>query len=155
MDRAKWWLLAGAGMLTVCAVLKVVADEPAPPQAPSVAEQMQAKLASSQKILRGLVTEDFALIRSGANELRDIDAIAEHGLQRDQVYEHYSAEFRRLSEKLMRMAEHQNLEGASFVYMHVTSTCINCHEYVRDVTALPQLPKDPHVKRAGGVSSGN
>jgi hypothetical protein len=54
----------------------------------------------------------------------------------DPVYEHYSSEFRRLTEKLSRLAEEGNGEGAAFTYLSTTTTCISCHDYVRDVVRV-------------------
>lgn len=108
-----------------------------------VAALMRAKLASSQKVLEGLVTEQFDLVKAGAKELHRISEAAEWRGVNDPVYNHHSAEFRRLTEKLMRMGEDHNLEGASFTYMHVTATCISCHQYVRDVVRMTDESK-PH-----------
>jgi hypothetical protein len=112
-------------------------------QAP-VAVLMRAKLASSQKVLEGLVTERFDLIKDGANELHKISEAAEWRDAKDPVYHHHSAEFRRLTEKLVRMSTDHNLEGASFTYMHLTTTCISCHQYVRDVVRMTDESKTPH-----------
>ena len=116
---------------------------------------MQAKLNSSQKVLEGLVTKDFALIAKGAKELEKLSGAATFHKFRDPVYRHHGNEFRRQVQKLRRLAENENLEGASFTYMHSMTTCITCHEYVRDVIRvadgdekkrpfrlLGQLPKD-------------
>lgn len=92
---------------------------------------MRAKLAASQQTLEGLMYGDFDLIDRGARQLRDIDEW--HTTKRDAVYDHYSAEFHRLSEKLVRLAKEKNAEGALYTYQHLTSTCVTCHEYVRDI----------------------
>jgi cytochrome c556 len=92
---------------------------------------MRAKLAASQQTLEGLMYGDFDLIDRGARQLRDIDEW--HTVKRDAVYDHYSAEFHRLSEKLVRLAKEKNAEGALYAYQHLTTTCVTCHEYVRDV----------------------
>ena len=59
------------------------------------------------------------------------------------MYLHYSREFSRLTEKLDRLAEDGNLEGASFTYMHIVGTCLSCHEYSRDVLRIADLNKKP------------
>jgi hypothetical protein len=64
---------------------------------------MRAKLAASQQTLEGLMYGEFDLIDRGARQLRDIDEW--HTTKRDAVYDHYSAEFHRLSEKLVRLAK--------------------------------------------------
>jgi hypothetical protein len=92
---------------------------------------MQVKLTSSQLVLEGLVTENFELIAKGADQMAKMSEAAEWPRAPDKVYDHYSEEFRRLSSKLKRLAMEENLEGASFNHMHMTATCISCHNYVR------------------------
>ena len=92
---------------------------------------MRAKLAASQQALEGLMSGDCDLIGRGARQLRDIEHW--NTSKRDAVYDHYSAEFRRLSERLVHLAEEENLEATLFTYQHLTSTCVSCHQYVRDV----------------------
>lgn len=94
---------------------------------------MRAKLASSQKVVEGLMAADFDLIHNGALEMSKIcDATNWHASD-DQVYAHYRAELKRTAKKLMLQAEDKNLDGASYTYMHSLTTCISCHEYSRDV----------------------
>jgi hypothetical protein len=101
---------------------------------------MRAKLSSSQKVLEGLLAEDFTLIAHGAREMRRISEAAEWPRARDTVYEHYAAEFRRQCIKLESLANKTNHEGASFAYLHMTSTCIDCHDYVRDALRVADQP---------------
>ena len=46
------------------------------------------------------------------------------------------AEFRRQIIRLRDLAEKANLEGASFMYLQSVSTCLSCHEHVRDVQKM-------------------
>ena len=101
---------------------------------------MRAKLSSSQKVLEGLLAEDFTLIAQGAKEMKRISEAAEWPRARDAVYEHHAAEFRRQCIKLEGLAEKTNHEGASFTYLKITSTCIDCHNYVRDTLRITEKP---------------
>lgn len=103
---------------------------------------MRAKLASSQRVFEGLLTKDFAQIRKGADELVGITDVAAWQNIEDPVHKHYHAEFRRLIIKLRGLAEKGNLEGASFLYMQSVSTCMNCHEHVRDVQKIANGKED-------------
>jgi cytochrome c556 len=103
---------------------------------------MRAKLAAAQQTLEGLMSGDFDLVGRGARQLHDIEDW--HTTKKDAVYEHYSAEFRRLSEKLIRLAKDENADGVFFTYQHLTSTCVTCHEYVRDVA---QTDKQTGIER--------
>lgn len=123
-------LVAGS----LCGVLGSRAADPANEEQRD-AVLMRAKLAASQQTLEGLMYGDFDLIGRGARQLHDIEEW--HSSKQDAVYDHYSAEFRRQSEKLIRLANEKNAEGALFTYQHLTSTCVTCHEYVRDVSKTP------------------
>ncbi len=101
---------------------------------------MRAKLSSSQKVLEGLLAEDFTLIAQGAKEMKRISEAAEWPRSRDAVYEHHAAEFRRQCIKLEGLAEKTNHEGASFTYLKMTSTCIDCHNHVRDALRIAEKP---------------
>jgi hypothetical protein len=72
--------------------------------------------------------------------MKRISEAAEWPRQRDSVYEHYSAEFRRQCHKLEGLAKNKNHEGSSFTYMHMTTVCISCHEYVRDSLRIANQP---------------
>jgi hypothetical protein len=146
-----------SGVLGIAGIAWLPASErPEAVDDEAVAAFMRAKLASSQKVLEGLVTKDFELIQAGADEMHHMSEAAEWRSIHDPVYEHYSTEFRRLTEKLSRLAEDHNSEGAAFTYLHITTTCISCHEYVRDVVHVatddaPDAPTPrvapPHVRR--------
>ena len=72
---------------------------------------MRAKLSSSQKVLEGILAEDFTLIAHGAREMKKISEAAEWPRSRDPVYEHFAAEFRRQCIKLESLANKTNREG--------------------------------------------
>lgn len=101
---------------------------------------MLAKLASSQKIVAGLVSKDFPEIRKGAEELNRICDATEWEANHDQIYAHHRTELKRQSHKLVKMATEQNLDGAAYTYMHTLTTCISCHEYCRDVLKIAEEP---------------
>lgn len=92
---------------------------------------MRAKLVGSQMVLDGLVTEDFALIHRGAKSMKQLSEALQWPRAEDKVYDHFGDEFRRQCDKLMQLADEKNLEGAHFTHLSMTTTCINCHNYVR------------------------
>jgi hypothetical protein len=105
---------------------------------------MRAKLASSQKVVEGLMAKDFAMIRKGSEEMSKVcDATQWHATE-DQVYAHYRAELKRTAKKLILLAEENNLDGTAYTYMHSLTTCISCHEYCRDVLHI--AAKEPELK---------
>ena len=138
------FVLCGS-MLLCCGVLVTSNLLAGPPEsrrnAPGddAAPFMRAKLASMQKILEGLTSKKFDLIRDGANELKKMSDAADWRRSNDAVYIHYSREFSRLAEKQAALAVDRNLEGASFTYMHIVSTCLSCHEHARDVLRIASV----------------
>ncbi|MGI9470068.1 MAG: hypothetical protein ACR2NZ_00960 [Rubripirellula sp.] len=115
----------------------------APPPSSPIEEtevMMRAKLASSQRVLEGILAEDFTLIARGAKEMKKISEAAEWPRSRDKVYEHFAAEFRRQCNKLERLAQDTNREGVAFTYLQMTTTCIDCHNHVRDTLRIAEQP---------------
>jgi hypothetical protein len=128
-------LLAGAATTAMLA-----AADPPPESISETHVLMRAKLTSSQKVLEGLLAEDFTLIEHGAREMKRISEAAEWPRVRDPIYEHHAAEFRRLCIKLESLAQQTNHEAASFTYLQMTTTCITCHNYVRDSLRIARQP---------------
>jgi hypothetical protein len=114
------------------------AEEELPPTQPTeVADLMHAKLSSSQLILMGLINRDMNTVHSAGEELVALaKSAAWMDATDDPVYSHFNAEFQRLSERIVRMAQNGNPDGAAYAYQGLTTTCITCHEHVRDVTRL-------------------
>ena len=122
------------------ALLLSAADPVKNPLIPENEVLMRAKLSSSQKVLEGLLAEDFTLIAHGAREMKKISEAAEWPRSGDAVYEHFAAEFRRQCDKLESLANKTNREGATFTYLQMTTTCIDCHDHVRDSLRIAEHP---------------
>jgi hypothetical protein len=133
-------------------VLSVLADQPQAPNrsaTPIIAEPivlMQAKLSSSKKVLEGLLRRDYDSIAKAAREMKRISKATEWPRQRDQVYEHFSVEFQRQCNQLESQADALNHEGAKFTYLQLTSTCIQCHDYIRDSRRVAELRHPRNVR---------
>lgn len=99
---------------------------------------MQAKLSHTQKVLEGLVTQDFEAIETSAAALSKISLspppdLTKAGDKSDkQVYEHFRMEFARLAGQLEGHARRKELEATAYVQQNLTATCIACHDYIRD-----------------------
>lgn len=99
---------------------------------------MMAKLTNAQRVLEGLVTHDFGRIGSAAQAMKTMSLEPPEGWEKSdnegdrEVYEHFRMEFMREAAQLEKMAEQKNLAGAAWSQQNLTSTCIACHDYIRD-----------------------
>lgn len=101
------------------------------------AEFMRQKLDHSKKVLEGLVTEDFASITEGARKLNRLSKAAEWEvptIPHAEEYLHFTSDFQRIVEDLIKHAKAKNLDGATLAYTRLTINCVDCHKYVRFVT---------------------
>jgi hypothetical protein len=92
---------------------------------------MQAKLASNELILEGLVNQDYELVKKGATQMNAFAAAEQWRVSQDETYEHYSENFRRIAKALRHEAETEDLEGASLKYVQMTMSCLDCHRWMR------------------------
>ena len=118
--------------------IPVTVDEDSKIRSKDTQVMMQAKLSHSQKILEGLVTQDFEAIEQAAAALSKISLTPPPDLEKagdksdEQVYEHFRMEFARLAGQLEGHARREQLEATAYVQQNLTATCIACHDYIRD-----------------------
>ncbi len=106
---------------------------------------MRSKLVTSQQVLEGLLRKDFDAIASGAGRMKQISEAAEWPRSRDSVYEHFAQIFRRQCNQLEQAATNRNHEGVMFTYLGLTTTCVQCHDYVRDSLRVAR-PREGDVR---------
>lgn len=94
---------------------------------------MQKKLTHSQKVLEGIVLNDYDKIGDNAQELIRISKAVEWKVLKTPQYEMHSNEFRRSAENVAQAAKNKNIEGATLAYMDMTMVCVRCHKHVREV----------------------
>lgn len=122
-----------AGMVALSGMYQTQAEEKAPPaKKPALQKFMRAKLELSQKILEGLVSEDFEVIEKNAQGLLLLAIAEEWKVSNDPLYTQHSQEFRRTVKQIGKMAKDQNLDGASLGFVQLTMGCIECHRFVRN-----------------------
>ncbi len=143
MNMSRKWVRVGLGALILASASATWqltrAQQPQMPNARPKQDTgvlMLAKLGSSQKVVEGLMSGDFATIKKGANDLLQVCDSQNWRQYEDQIVTHYRAELGRDARKMIAQAEDKNLEGAAYVYMHALTTCINCHEYSRNVLRI-------------------
>lgn len=104
---------------------------------------MRAKLASSKLVLEGLVIEDFSKIKAGADEMNRLSRVEHWPSSDDEVYQFFSKTFREQCKKLSRFSDAKNLEAAHYTYVSMTTTCVECHNYVRGNFKIEPNKKSP------------
>lgn len=107
-------------------------DPDKPPKA-VLQKFMRAKLAASNQIMEGLVTENFALITAGANKLSAVSADEKWRISNDAMYRQHSGEFRRIVERLQESAKQEDLDAAAIAWIAASMSCIECHKHVRAI----------------------
>ena len=124
----------GGVAIAIAACVYCSAQE-SPPQKGPTSNQllMRDKLTYATKALEGLSMEDFNKIAEAGNMMGIISrAAAWHVIPTDE-YVRMSKNFQEQARDLERHAKEKNLDAASLDYMRITLTCVQCHNYIRDV----------------------
>ena len=133
-----WWSLADEQIQQRVTPIPAQTDQSVSHGQP-VGPLMQAKLSHAQRVMEGLVTHDFTQVGASAHALKHMSLDPPDGWKKSdaegEVYEHFRLEFMRQSAQLEKMASQKNLEGAAWYQQNLTSTCIACHNYIRDYKA--------------------
>ena len=127
-------LLSGASLLT-----KAKANNNSNQEA-NLPGLMLAKLASTQRVVTGLVSKNFGEIKRGAKDMMSICDASQWESHPDPLYGHYREELRRQASSLSDHADHQNLDGAAFSYIQTISACFSCHAHCRDILRIAAVP---------------
>lgn len=101
---------------------------------------MRRKLELSRDALKGVVTEDFPLIKRSAEGLEKMSRQAEWEVFHLDEYNHFSAEFRRIARSMAKQAEKKNIDGAALAYVQLTMSCVECHKFTRGVRMADVIP---------------
>jgi hypothetical protein len=112
--------------------------QPTPVLRDRTAVLMQAKLKALHSISEGLVRKDFPAIEQSGVTLAALSAGSDWQHHGDSVYGDYRDELHRSSLKVAELARTQNLEGASYGYMKLLSSCVDCHTHCRDVLRIAE-----------------
>jgi len=92
---------------------------------------MRAKLTHTQKILEGLLTEDFEVIVTHSQKMNLLTRALEWQMLEAAEYTQRSTDFRRSLDKLTEEAKKKNLDGSTLAYIDITIKCFQCHQYIR------------------------
>ena len=94
-------------------------------------EFMRDKLELSQRVLEGIVTEDYDLIIARGTKLRAMTKEADWRLFENPNYEQQSVTFRRHVDSLLKAAKNKDSDAATLAYVRMTMSCVDCHKLVR------------------------
>ena len=106
---------------------------------------MRLKLAHSQRLLEGIVLEDYKLIEKSAQDLSLLSHDEMWQVFQTPEYAQQSLEFRRAADEVAAAAHKRNIDGAALSYVGMTLKCVNCHKHVRDVRMAGRV--DPLFRR--------
>lgn len=128
-------LLAGSIVMLGVALGPTARAWPAADKPLDTATIMELKLKYSKEILAGLAREDFAVIEKQASDLVLLSHESNWQVLQSFEYQRHSADFRRFATALAKDARDRNLDAATLSYLQLTTSCTQCHKYVRDVQA--------------------
>jgi hypothetical protein len=117
------WSVAAAGLIAVS-----LADAQSKS---TVRETMRTKLHLAQDVLEGITTENFGLITTNAVKLRALSNSADWWMRNTAEYQQLTAEYARSAEALEKAARKRSADSATLAYFQLTSSCVNCHRYLR------------------------
>lgn len=138
--RTWLWIAGSVVMLSGGSLLSRAWPNNNNPQETNLPGLMLAKLASTQRVVTGLVSKNFGEIKRGAKDMMNICDATQWESHPDPLYGHYKTELRRQASKLTELADQQNLDGAAFNYIQTISTCVSCHVHCRDVLRIAAVP---------------
>lgn len=116
-----------------CAVFSWLAPGGIAQQRNDLKDFMRVKLRHSQKVLEGLVLEDFDEVAKNAQELSLLSLAATWQVFETPEYVDYSRKFRNAADALTEAAKQKNLDRATLAFNQVTTRCVECHKYVRGI----------------------
>ncbi|MCA9049650.1 MAG: hypothetical protein KDA89_13030 [Planctomycetaceae bacterium] len=94
---------------------------------------MFQKLAYSNRILKGLMTDDLKLVEDNADRLLKMSHEERWRASNDMMYMQHSTQYRNAVDDLRTKATRNSVDGAALAWINVTMSCIQCHEWVRNV----------------------
>jgi hypothetical protein len=94
---------------------------------------MRIKLKHSQTVIEGLVLDDLEKVAKSAQDMSSLSLDETWQVLTTPQYLEFSRKFRQSADALADAAKKNNLDQATIAFNHVTSRCVECHKYVRDV----------------------
>jgi len=108
-----------------------VAEPPRAPTMSTVQQLMNGKLFAMNIILKGVVTEDFALIQEQAQILLEVSKATTWHKTDSELFLSYAKSFQNSASFMVEQAKVKSLEGVAIGNIRLTLSCMECHNYVR------------------------
>lgn len=133
VDTHTFWVYL-VGLITALALIFLAARVAgaAGPEEPSF--WMQKKMQYSEKILAGLAKADYAAIEKNAMSMNSLSQIEKWVRANTPEYKAQLATFRSANKSLIRMAQDEDIDGATLAFMQLTQSCVQCHKLIRDTS---------------------
>ena len=127
------WMIGVVVLATVCtAAIAWGMQEQEPQEIDERQAFMLRKLDDARQIVEGLAIEDFRKISVAADDLIRISHESGWNTLTSETYLQLSSEFRSSASRLRKMADEENLDGATLAYFEVTMNCVRCHKFLRE-----------------------
>jgi hypothetical protein len=127
-------VIVAVGMIAAFALRASTAQQPT--QKRSRAEFMRQKLGFAKDALEGLALEQFATIEKSGKALKRLSEAAEWEVATIPDFTDYVAmttEFQRYADDLVKQAKQKNIDGATLAFLKLTTSCVQCHKFVRNI----------------------
>ena len=108
---------------------------------PTMRSEMRAKLTNAQILLAAVVTRDFNAIDTAAGRLSRISEMEIASWQARPAPSQYTqqgVEFLSAVQDLRQAAQARDIAEAGAAFTRLTSSCVTCHRYGRDIGAAPR-----------------
>ena len=93
---------------------------------------MRTKLLFTQNIFEGLTKGDFDLIKAGIKEVQGITEGEKWVAIDDDQYRKLTEDFKMTTRRLSEAAKSGNLEAVALRYYQMSTSCIDCHQHIRE-----------------------
>jgi hypothetical protein len=99
---------------------------------------MDKKLEYSKKVLEALTSGRYEDIETNAEQMRLLGKIEGFVRRRSPSYSSHLRSFDLATQELTRQSRAKNVEGATLAFHQLTTSCVACHQSLREVSPIPK-----------------
>lgn len=126
--RRSRWLLVLFLPLGAWLAFAAAQDTPKPP---SRADFMKVKLLHAQKVLEGIVKENYDEVAKSSEAISLLTLEEQWNVLTTEKYLQQSRAFREAADSITDAAKARNLDAMSLAYVDMTLSCVKCHKQLR------------------------